>query len=130
MTSKCETDRQTRISMMKGDKMNSIAIKSIAKTDKWTDLEWYIDGIRLSDYLKIKKSIALPENVEPFDDLCPAWTKGLDWPGDVRFVWHLINSDAAIVPIYMCPDDLDFSCIVIVVEVEKTVSSVYWKRAG
>ena len=35
-----------------------------------------------------------------------------------------------MLPIYMCPDDLDFSCIVLVVEVEKTKDYVYWNRVG
>jgi len=110
--------------------MNRIEIKRINKTDNWKDFEWFIDGIRFSEHLKQEKRCELPENVEPFDDLCPAWTRELDFAGDVKFVWHLVNSASAIVPVYMCPEDLDFSCIVIVVEVEKTEKTVCWKRAG
>lgn len=112
--------------------MNTISVKVISKRDDWNwkDIEWFIDDIRLSMHLADKKTMQLPEIVEPFDDLCPAWTKDLDYAGDVKFVRHLINQDNAIVPIYMCPDDLDFSCIVIVIDVIKTTDFVYWKRAG
>ncbi len=63
--------------------------------------------------------VSLPQNVEPFDDLCPAWTKCLDNFGDVRFVWQLLENDKVILPIYLCLGDLDFSCIVIVADAEK-----------
>lgn len=110
--------------------MNNIEIKKIHKGGNWYDFEWFIDGIRLSKYLINKKNVELPYKVEPFDDLCPAWTKELDYAGDVKFVWHLISLENAVLPIYLCPDDLDFSCIVLVVEVEKTKDYVYWNRAG
>ena len=65
-----------------------------------------------------------------FTDLTLAWRIPLEWSGDVRFVWRLLCEDRTILPLYLCPDDLDFSCIVIVVEVEKTEDFVYWKRVG
>lgn len=110
--------------------MNQIEIKKIHKSKNWIDFEWFIDGMRLSKYMAENKTITLPDNVEPFDTLCPAWTKGLDFYGDVRFVWDLLEREKTILPIYMCPDDLDFSCIVIVVEVEKMKDYVYWNRIG
>lgn len=110
--------------------MNTIDIRIINKDSNWKELEWFIDDIRLSEHLCNKKIIELSEKEESFDDLCPAWTKELDYSGDVKFVWYLIGLEKAILPIYMCPDDLDFSCTVVVVEVEKTNNSVHWKRAG
>lgn len=35
-----------------------------------------------------------------------------------------------VVPILVCPDDADFSCSVLMVEVEQTESSVLWNRFG
>jgi hypothetical protein len=113
-----------------GDSLNHIELKRIQKNKNWVDFEWFIDGKKLCEHLDDRKSVELPKNVAPFDDLCPAWTKELDFRGDVRFVWHLQNLDKAIMPVYMCPDDLDFSCIVIVIEIEKNKDFVYWNRAG
>ncbi|MCR5101214.1 MAG: hypothetical protein K6B41_07645, partial [Butyrivibrio sp.] len=80
--------------------------------------------------LNERKKVELPKIVTPFNDLCPAWTKELDYPGDVRFIWYLQNLDKAIIPVYICPDDLDFSCIVIVIEIEKNNNFIYCNRAG
>ena len=79
----------------------------------------------MSEHLKQNKIKELPANTEPFGDLCPAWTKSLNYFGDVRFTWELLAYEKAVLPIYLCPDDLDYSCIVIVVEVKKTKDFVY-----
>ena len=110
--------------------MNKITIQKVCKSENWIDFEWFIDGVRLSEHLKQNKIKELPANTEPFDDLCPAWTKSLDYFGDVRFTWELLACEKAVLPIYLCPEDLDYSCIVIVVEVDKTKDFVYWKRFG
>lgn len=111
--------------------LNHIELKKIQKNKNWNDFEWFIDGKKLFEYLNEKQVIELPEIVDHhFDGLCPAWTKGLDYLGDVRFVWSLQKLNQAIMPIYLCPDDLDFSCIVIVIEVEKNKDFVSWNRAG
>ena len=58
--------------------MNNIELKRIQKNKNWIDFEWFIDGKRLSDHLNDRKCFELPENVTPFDELCPAWTKKLN----------------------------------------------------
>ena len=111
--------------------LNHIELKRIQKNKNWNEFEWFIDGKKLCEYLKEKQVVELPEIVNhKFNDLCPAWTKELDYLGDVRFVWSLQNLDKAIMPIYLCPDDLDFSCIVIVIEIIKNKDFVCWNRAG
>lgn len=80
--------------------MNRITIQKICKSVNWTDFEWFIDGIRLSEHLKQNKMKVLPANTEPFDDLCPAWTKGLNYFGDVRFTWELLTYEKAVLPIF------------------------------
>lgn len=111
--------------------MSHIEKRKIQKNANWFDFEWFIDGNSFSEILKEKKSVDLPKGIAPFNDLCPAWTKKLNYYGDVRFVWNLLYSEERTpVPVYLCPDDLDFSCIVIVVEVEKTKDFVYWNKAG
>ena len=76
--------------------MNHIEIRKVHKGGNWYDFEWFIDGIRLSQYLMEQKNVELPQKVEPFDDLCPAWTKesysDKDWEkyGDTLFWKKLI----------------------------------------
>ena len=48
--------------------MNRIVIQKVCKNDNWTDFEWFIDGVRLSEHLKQNKMKELPANTEPFDD--------------------------------------------------------------
>lgn len=93
-----------------------------------------IDGKSLPEYLRIW-SADYPEDktvkmMAPFMDLCPAWSKDLEWEGDVRFVWKALELDSAVLPLLLCPEDADFSCIVVVAEVEKTKDTVRWNRVG
>lgn len=71
--------------------MNKFEIRKISKNKNIDDYEIFIDGEIISQILMKQKSVQLPENVEPFDDLCLAWTKGLDFWGDVRFVWNRLG---------------------------------------
>ncbi|SNR14700.1 hypothetical protein [Tenacibaculum jejuense] len=58
----------------------------------------------------------------------------LDWLSDHEertIVWERFESNQKqIVPILMCPDDVDLWCVVINVEIEKTEHSVKWLRMG
>lgn len=95
---------------------------------------WDIDGKSLPEYLQSWAS-DFPDDrrvkgMAPFSDLWPAWTKSLDWEGDVRFVWKVIELDKAVLPLLLCPDDGDFCCIVVVAEAEKTEDFVYWRKVG
>lgn len=114
--------------------MNHIEIAEISTTYGYQQYVWNIDEIPLSEYLS-KWSEDFPDNktikmMKPFEDLCPAWEKELEWEGDVRFVWKVLEMDSAVLPLLLCPEDTDFSCIVIVVEVEKTEDFVYWNKIG
>lgn len=58
----------------------------------------------------------------------------LDWlwnKEEREVVWTRLESEEKqIVPILMCPDDVDFWCTIINVEVEKTEDTVKWLRIG
>ena len=58
----------------------------------------------------------------------------LDWledPKERKLVWERFESkQKEVVPILMCPDDIDLWCTIVNVEVEKTESSVKWLRIG
>ena len=58
------------------------------------------------------------------------WTDDYDFDADARFMRYCLEQQHANVPILSCPDDFDFSCTVIVAEVEKTEDRVLWKRIG
>src|SRR5690606_15043967 len=59
---------------------------------------------------------------------------GLNDDDEFRLVWDRIYSTApewqSIVPLLVCPDDLDLTCTVIVAEQCATEGSVIWKRFG
>ena len=98
------------------------------------DYDVAIDGIALPELLDKNTENTNDERlssfIKPFITLFPAWSFDLDWEGDIRFVWDVLNMENAPIPILMCEDDADFSCIVIVAEVEKTKDYVYWNRIG
>lgn len=116
---------------------NHIKIQKVHYTYQQFDHEVYhysIDGKTLPEYLQIW-SVAFPDDktvklMKPSVDLALAWSKRLDWEGDVRFVWKTLELDRTILPLLLCPEDLDFSCIVVVAEMEKTEDYVYWNRVG
>lgn len=113
---------------------NRISIKKTATIYGYRYFLWDIDGKSLPEYLQ-SWAEDFPDDkrvreLGPFSDLWPAWSKSLDWEGDVRFVWKVIELDKTVLPLLLCPDDADFSCIVIVAEAEKTEDCVYWHRVG
>ena len=113
--------------------MNHIDIAEVKTPYGYFENYWTIDGVLLPELLDIKTKGLNDENInwiETFLGLCPAWNFDLDWWGDVRFVWKLINMDNVTLPILLCEDDRDFSCIVIVVEVKKSKDFVCWNRIG
>ena len=113
--------------------MNHIEVQSIQTPYGYKEKFWVIDGKALPEYLNMwasESQDAYLKLIDSFFGLCPAWSKELDFKGDIRFVWKLVGMDSAVLPLLLCADDLDFSCIVIVVEVEKTKDFVYWRRIG
>ena len=114
--------------------MNHIKIETMHTTYGQEYFLQSIDGKILPEYLQ-SWADAFPDDkrvrrLAPFSDLWPAWSKRLEWEGDVRFVWKVVELDKAVLPLLLCPDDVDFTCIVVVAEVEKTEDFVYWNRVG
>lgn len=113
--------------------MNHIEVQSLLTPYGYDESYWVIDGKSLPEYLNMwcgELQDGYLGTIKSFLGLCPAWSKELNWQGDIRFVWNLIDMDSTILPLLVCEDDLDFSCIVIVVETEKTKDFVYWNRVG
>ena len=87
----------------------------------------FIDEVPLSELL---------EKLEPDSEaagLVPAW---LDWMVDEReqaAVWERMMPPArgtVAVPVLVCPDDLDFSCSVVIADVEAEPDQIRWCRLG
>lgn len=92
---------------------------------------FFVDGRPLSAYLEewIAGNEALAY-LSRFEDLEICWTDEYDYEGDARFVRFVLEQQNAITPILSCPDDFDFSCVVIVADVVKQDDRVLWKRIG
>lgn len=114
--------------------MNHIDVAEIKTQYGYYENYWTVDGVALPNLLDLKsKDIDddfVQSDIKSFLGLCPAWNLDLEWRGDVRFVWKLIEMDYVPLPLLLCPDDRDFTCIVIVAAVEKTEDFVYWNRIG
>ena len=114
--------------------MNTLEIRTVQISDQFENESFVIDGIPLCQYL-IKWYLKngwgeIPQPFAPVNDLAVLWTASFDFQGDVRFMHYLLEQDHVNLPLLSCPEDLDFSCVVIVAEIEKTENYVYWKRIG
>lgn len=67
------------------------------------------------------------------DGLVPAWLGWLTDEGEWQLVrermWPQVG-EQWIVPLLVCPDDLDFACTLVVAEVSSTDAEVTWERIG
>jgi hypothetical protein len=66
-------------------------------------------------------------------DLVPAQGWLID-DQDLESAWRRLTPHkencSTIVPLLICPDDLDFGCIVVVAEQEATTKEIIWRRFG
>jgi hypothetical protein len=86
-----------------------------------------IDGLSLDVWLNQESSE--PEAL----DLVPAQGWSIN-EQDLVLAWRRLRPReedcTTIVPLLICPDDLDFNCTVVVAEQETCGSSVVWRRFG
>lgn len=92
-------------------------------------LSIYVNGKRLDEY------VAERINKE-YLGLIPAWLyyydSSFDGKKEKEYVWEQTKlcHDTRILPILLCPDDFDFSCTVVIVEVTDKGKFVQWNRFG
>lgn len=114
--------------------MNHIDVVEVTNPNGYIVQELTIDGVSHGQWLDKHTEGSEDEHIaafiRPFSELLFAWSHDIDCKGDRRFVRTLIGMDSAPIPILLCEDDPDFSCIVIVADVEKTEDFVYWNRIG
>ena len=108
--------------------MNKIAAK--LNTSKYVNsphLDFFVDGRSLSDLLSEHcpdKNIA---------GMIPTTLNWLHSESEQLIVWNRFldrNSARLMIPILCCPDDLDFSCSLIMVEAAMTDNVVRWSGFG
>ena len=95
-----------------------------------------IDGEPLNLWLSQQIStVAINYKDHFFDirDLVPAQGWLID-DDNMRTAWRRINPNGVglttIVPLLICPDDVDLTCSVIVVEQETSTDLIHWNRFG
>ena len=99
-----------------------------------SDYEGYFNFVnfRIDNYwLDEKLEELFPDNM--FKGLIPTLVYWLDRESDKKVVWKRIlpnENEIEICPILMCPDDCDFSCTLIVAEIQNYGTFIQWKRLG
>lgn len=110
--------------------MNDIQVKRIKTCYGYYENYWMIDGRPVTEYLEQTKtgSICVFGSLL---GLLPAWSGELIWQWENDFIWEMIDSPEELnVPILVCEDDCDLSCIVITAHIRKTEYTVCWDRIG
>jgi len=112
--------------------MNKIEIRNILLSSGYKTRVFFIDGRPLYEYMNewLSENQQLLSSVTPNEDLAICWTGDYDFEGDSKFMRYILNQNNAITPILSCPDDFDFSCIVIVADVIKKDDKVIWRKIG
>lgn len=125
---------QLRKDSEKRDVMNHIEIRKIMIPSGYKTAVFMIDEKPLYEYIIewYGQQKIMPQNIPfaPVDMLEITWTNKYDFEGDARFMKYILQQDKAITPILSCPDDFDFTCIILVAEVIKMNNKVIWKRIG
>lgn len=114
--------------------MNHIEVRSVKTCYDYSENYFIIDGKPLTFYLDEFVQNCSGSSLEKFGSLLgllPAWGGELEWPWENDFIWELVDSREELnVPVLVCEDDCDLSCIVILVHIRKTEDRIYWDRIG
>ncbi len=114
--------------------MNIISVASVQTLYDYEETYWMIDGKPIVQYIDEYRKQGKCEQLNKFGSmlgLLPAWTGMLEWRADNSFIWEMIYANESLnVPILVCEDDCDLSCIVIIAKIRKTNDRVYWDKIG
>lgn len=114
--------------------MNTIDVQPVTTLYGYSESYLLIDGkpiVRyLDEYVRDEKCPAL-ERFGSLLGLLPAWSGELEWAAENRFIWEMIDRPGTLnVPILVCEDDCDLSCIVILARIRKTEDFIFWDKIG
>lgn len=101
--------------------------KSIYKVFDVPYYDIYIDGITIDDFLDERNPM---KNLKGLVPTTSGWF--LD-EKDEEIVWERIlpvENGKTLCPILICPDDQDYYCTTIVVEIENKLGKIFWNRFG
>jgi len=106
------------------DKIEAIKSKSPYMGDR-EHLCIFINGERFDEFLSNNVCCT-------YLGLIPSWLDYYNDDIEKEYVWEQtkLDSIAKVLPIMLCPDDFDFSCAVVVVEVINEPGTVIWNRMG
>lgn len=117
-----------------GEKYNQIAVIPARTPYGYEEQYLAVDGAPVTELLERFVSESGDEALQRFGSLrglCPAWGPDLQFPGEIRYIHTLLWREEPVnLPILVCEDDLDLSCIVIVAAVRKSEETVRWDRIG
>jgi len=113
---------------------NKIEVESIQTCYHYAEYYWMIDRKPVVEYLDEYIRAGLCPSLSHFGSMLglqPAWTGELEWKWENDFIWELIDSGQDMnLPILVCEDDNDLSCIIILVKVRRSKDCIYWDRIG
>lgn len=113
--------------------MNHIVVKSIKTRYDHPQNHFIIDGKPITFYVdeSVKHNNSSLMRFGSLLGLLPAWSGELEWQWENDFIWELVDAPEELnVPVLVCEDDCDLSCIVILVHIRKEGDRVYWDRMG
>ena len=111
------------------DKIEARAGRSITFPNGRDSLYIFVNGERLDLLLSA-------ESGQDLRDLVPFWLDLNGGDSDIDGVRDYVREHSRlaggdhILPVLLCPDDFDFSCLTVVVEVSVDDEKVFWKRFG
>lgn len=107
--------------------MNTILLKKISTEYSNEHLGIFINNILLDKYLY---DIT---NEKLFKGLISAWYNELYNKNEENYIKKILQLETVEglnIPILLCPDDLDFSCTIIVAKIKYQENTVVWEKVG
>lgn len=111
--------------------MNTIEVKEMQIEDGYSADYLIIDDVPLPIHFELAGRAVKDKTCESVFGMYPAWGNDLYEPADKRFIWKLIlQEEPAVLPVFVCQDDLDLDCSVLVALARKDSQFVYWDKIG
>jgi hypothetical protein len=107
--------------------LNKLEVRETTTDYGYEYLGIFIDNILLDKFL-FKST-----HNEMISALMPAWYAELDNKGEQEYIDECLSIEdeqGVTIPILLCPEDMDFWCIVIVAKIRYTDEHVIWDKVG